>query len=686
MAYTQEGRLIAVDTPLGADVLLLQGFTGHEGISRLFNFQLDLLSENTNVTADQLIGKPLTITLTLEDGSARYINGFVSRFAQAESDARFVHYHVEVVPWLWFLTRTADCRIFQDLTVPDIIEKVFRDLGFTDFKNNLQGSFERREYCVQYRETAFNFVSRLMEQYGIFYFFEHQATKHTLVLANTRTAHQPCPAQPRASCELTGGLEEEDRITSWHMEHKLRPGRYALADFNFEIPSTNIGASIDSTISIGGNSSFEIYDFPGEYRQKATGESLATIRMEEEEAGHFAVTGAGTCRGFISGYRFDLDGHYRRDANTTYLLTEIRHSATVGSAYVSGQNTGSEERYSNSFTCIPHRVPYRPRRLTPKPLIQGAQTAIVVGPSGEEIYTDKYGRVKVQFHWDREGQYNEKSSCWIRVAHSWAGKRWGTIFTPRLGQEVIVEFLEGDPDQPIITGRVYNAAQMPPYTLPDEKTKSTMKSYSSKGGSGFNEIRFEDKKDSEQVFIYAQKNQDNRVKNDSLEWVGNNRHLIVKKDQYEGADGDKHLTVKGDQNEKVDGTVSLKAGMDLQQKVGMKHALDAGMEIHLKAGMNIVIEAGVGITLKAGSSSINLTPAGIQIIGQPLVMINSGGSPLSGSGCSPEAPQAPKEADTAEPGQMEPPPSPKTRVTIPFSPQALALKHAAAAGVPFCDT
>jgi type VI secretion system secreted protein VgrG len=319
---------------------------------------------------------------------------------------------------------------------------------------------------------------------------------------------------------------------------------------------------------------------------------------------------------------------------------------------------------------------------------------MVVGPSGDEIFTDKFGRVKVQFHWDRYGKADENSSCWIRVSQNWAGKRWGAMFLPRIGQEVIVDFLEGDPDRPIITGRVYNGDAMPPYNLPGEMTKSTIKTYSSPGGDGFNELRFEDKKGSEQVFIHAERNQDNRIKKDSLEWIGQDRHLIVIRDQMEKVDGDKHLSVKGDQNEKVTGTVSLKVDADLQQKVGAKHAVDAAQEIHLKAGTNLVIECGTSLTLKVGGNFVNLNPSGVYIQGT-MVFINSGGAAGTGSGCSPEAPKAPQEADKAEPGQkldpLKAPAAPNRkgdaaalqRVT-PLR-QSSALKEAAKSGVPFCE-
>jgi type VI secretion system secreted protein VgrG len=684
MSYTQDERLIAVYTPLPKDAMLLQSFTGHEAMSRLFRFQLDMLSENPAIAYDRIVGQPVTVTLGLADGEQRYFNGVVSRFVQSGEDERFTHYRAEVVPWLWFLTRTADCRIFQNMTIPDIVTKVFSDLGFKDYKNMLQGSFEPREYCVQYRETDFNFVSRLMEQYGIFYFFEHEKDKHTLVLGNSSSAHQPCPGQPKARYDYTAtAIEQQDVIRSWQAEYELRPGKYALTDYNFETPSTSLAVNETTVARVGGNTKYEIYDYPGEYLKKPQGQNLVKLRIEEEEAPATVMSGAGLCRAFTAGYRFDLAEHYRQDMNKAYVLTEVQHIASVGESYATGDDSG--ESYSNQFACIPHSVPYRPSRVTPKPVVQGSQTAVVVGKKGEEIWTDKYGRVKVQFHWDREGKYDEKSSCWVRVSQNWAGKRWGTMFLPRIGQEVIVDFLEGDPDLPIITGRVYNAEEMPPYGLPAEQTKSTVKSYSSKGGGGFNEIRFEDKKGGEQLFLHAERNQDNRVKNDSLEWVGQDRHLIVKRDHLDAVEGDRHISVKGDHNEKVDGTVSLKAGMDQQTKVGMNYALDAGTEIHLKSGMNLVIESGTTLTVKVGGNFININPGGIFISGT-MVMINSGGAAGSGAGASPTAPKAPQEADTAKPGEKSTlPPPPRPPKPVQYSPAALVMQQAAKSGTPFCD-
>lgn len=684
MPYTQENRFIAIDTPLGTDVLLLTGFSGAEGLSSLFSFELDMLSENHNITFKDIIGKNVTVSITLADGGKRFFNGIISRFSQgrgggeAGGDPLFSYYRATMVPWLWLLTMTADSRIFQKLSVPDIVEKIFSEKGVKDFEVRLHGSYDQRDYCVQYRETDFNFVSRLLEEEGIYYFFEHEDKKHTLILTDVPEEHKPCPKQESARYQLSaGGWLAEDVITSLEMTQEIRPGKYTLNDFNFEMPNTDLKVETPGRQTLGPGER-EIYDYPGDYSKRAQGDRLSNIRMQEEEAKITDIVAFSVCRAFTSGYRFDLLDYYRSDMNEkSYVLTSVNHGATEP---VGGSGQGSEASYTNSFTCIPFDVPYRPPRVTPKPMVEGTQTAIVVGPAGEEIYTDEHGRVKVQFHWDREGKKDENSSCWIRVSQVWAGAGWGAMYIPRIGHEVIVNFIEGDPDRPIITGRVYHGTNKPPYPLPDEKTKSTIKSDSSLGGGGFNEIRFEDKKGEEQIFIHAEKNQDVRIKKDLLTWIGNESHLIVKKDQLEQVEGDKHLTVTGDHNEKVGGTISIKAGTDMQEKVGSKHALDAGTEIHLKAGMNVVIEAGMSITLKAGGGFVVVGPAGVTISGTP-ILLNSGGSAGSGSGCSPEAPKEPKEADTAKPGEKTnlpaAPPSP--------SPQAQAFKEAAKSGTPFCQ-
>lgn len=687
MAYTQENRPIAIKTPLGDDVLLLQGFTGTEAMSRMFQFHLDLLSENRSIAFADIVGKRVTVRISLASGDERYFNGFVSRFAQSGSDVRFAYYQMEVVPWLWFLTRNADCRIFQNMTIPDIIQQVFKNRGFTDFKLSLTGDFEPREYCVQYRETDFNFVSRLMEQYGIFYYFEHEETKHTLVLGNSPSALQSCSNQSTARYNTTfGGWDDEDVVTGWHIEQELRTGKYSLTDYNFETPNTNLLSSDPTVFSVDGNSAFEIYDYPGIYLTKSQGDNLTKLRMQEEETPHLVITGTGVCRSFTSGYKFTLADHARKDMNEEYLITQVQHAASVSRSYAFGE-TGMGESYSNHFTCIPASVPFRPPRITPKPFVQGPQTAVVVGKSGEEIWVDKYGRVVVQFYWDRQGKHNEKSSCWIRVSQPWAGKNWGAIWTPRIGQEVVVSFLEGDPDRPLITGRVYNADQVPPYTLPDNQTQSGFKSRSSKGGgaSNYNEIRFEDKTGSEYFLMHAERLKTETVEKDSIEMVGHDRWLTVENDQNELIKGNKNLHVNKDHMEKIDGNMhihvvqaqkqkvdgdqnnhvmgnlnekieqssSLNVGMSLNEKVGMNQAMDVGMDCYVKAGMNMVLEAGIAMTLKASGGFITIGPGGIFISGQPMVMINSGGSAVAGTAGSPTSPQDP--TDPKDPGDSPDP-------------------------------
>jgi len=647
--YTQENRLIAIDTPLGEDVLLLREFTGHEGISRLFSFNLDLLSQQKSISFKDIVGQRVSIRISLGDTGDRFFNGFVSRFAQSGTDPKFTHFQMEVVPWFWFLTRIADCRIFQNQSVPEIIQNVFQGRGFHDFRDSLQGTYEPREYCVQYRETDFNFVSRLMEQYGIFYYFEHTKDKHTLVLSDSSPTLENCPIQSDVRyTHSSGGLDSEDVITAWQIEQELRTGRYSLNDYNFETPAVDLLSTETTVYAVGENTKFEIYDYPGDYLTSSDGLDLAKLRMQEEEAGHMVASGSGVCRTLASGYIFNLEDHDRADLNTKYLLTEVQHVASVGESY---GHEGGGAHYSNHFTCIQSAVPFRPARVTPKPLVQGPQTALVVGPSGEEIYVDKFGRVKVQFYWDRKGDKDANSSCWIRVSQPWAGKGWGAMWIPRVGQEVIVSFLEGDPDRPIITGRVYNAVQTVPYTLPDNGTVSTFQSRSTKGGQAFNynEIRFQDKKGSEQLFINAEKDMDVNVENDSREKVGRDRSLIVKQDQKESVGGDLHIQVTGDTNEKIGQTLSTQVGQNLYEKSGQNYAHEAGMNIYLKAGMSVVIEGGIDVTLKAGGNFVNVGPAGVDISGS-IVLINSGGAAGSGSPPSPISPQQPDAASTGSKG------------------------------------
>ena len=632
--YSQDVRAIAIQTPLGKDVLLLRGLHGEEGLSRLFSFDLDLLCEQQSIDVAAVMGKSATVGIRLADGTDRFINGIINRIALTGAEGRFTTYRAELVPWTWLLTRTSDCRVFQNIAVPAIVEKVFKDAGFQDFVNRTQKSYPAREFTVQYRETDFNFVSRLLEQVGIYYFFEHQNGKHTLVLADAPSEHQPCPGLPQARFRaLSPDDYEQEVVSSWGVEHEIRPGRYALGAYNFEAPNANLLVNVDSVHVVAPGAGREIYDYPGDYQKRDEGEKLVSLRIEEQETQAITVHGSSTCRTLASGYRFELGEHPHTAQNQAYVVTTVSHSVSEPS-YLSKKNSAAG-RYRNTFTAIPLAVPFRPTRITPRPVIHGVQTAVVVGKKGEELWVDKYGRVKVQFHWDREGNHDENSSCWIRVSQNWAGKRWGAIFLPRIGQEVIVEFLEGDPDNPIITGRVYNADQSPPYDLPAEQTKTALKSSSSKGGGGFNELRFEDKKGSEQLFIHGQRDLDFVVERESRELVSGERHFIVSKGRFEQVGSELHLKVGADLVEQTDGTRYVAASKGLQVKAG-----------------GVVIETDGELTLKAPGGFIVVGAGGITIQGK-LVNINSGGTAASATTRAVKLPNRASSAGTGEPGGIE---------------------------------
>jgi type VI secretion system secreted protein VgrG len=589
MAYTQTNRRIAISTPLGDDVLLLRGFTGSEAISQLFHFDLDLLSENDSLKFQDIVGKNVTLRIMDVNGAERYWNGFISRFSQGQLEDGFTAYRAQMVPWLWFLTRTADCRIFQNMKAPDIIQKIFADLKFQDFDLRLYGDFTKRDYCVQYRETDFNFVSRLMEEEGIYYFFEPEKNKHTLVLANDPAAHEPCPDQATARYQFHGGgiTYDEDLVNEWRYQEEFRTGAWAQTDYNFETPSTSL------SVTVNGKNPYEIYDFPGEHAIRPDGDSLARIRLQEQSVPCVVSQGSGSCRHFGSGFLFTLQDHYRTDLNQQYLLTAVRHSATHDD-YGTGSGGGGESTYRNSFECIPFSTPYRPPRVTPEPFVQGCQTALVVGPGGEEIYTDKYGRVKVQFHWDREGKKNENSSCWVRVSHPWAGQGWGAVSIPRIGQEVIVDFLEGDPDRPIIVGRVYNAEQMPPFGMPGGAVISGIKSNSTKGGGGNNEISLNDTKGTELINIHAQYDQQKKVEHDERVNVGN--------DRTESVGHDEKITIGNNRTEKVGVDESITIGSNRTEKVGSNESITIGTNRTESVGMNEKISIGSNRTETVGAN------------------------------------------------------------------------------------
>jgi type VI secretion system secreted protein VgrG len=625
-AITQFGRLLHLDTPLGGDVLLPRSFTATEGLSTLFHYHLVLASENTDIDFDQLVGKPATLSVRHSDGvSQRYFNGYISRFVQKQELGRLATYEAELVPWLWFLTLTADCRIYQWKTVPEVIDDTFQRYSFSDYRMDLVMSHTPWEYCTQYRESAFAFVSRLMEIEGMYYYFEQQDGEHTLVITDHRSTHKPCPYQSDFRYEKVigeGYRHTDDTIYKWIPEKKVRPGKYTHRDYNFEKPDDLLQAQMteiaEETSENWGeddedreNPEYEIYDYPGEYEDRMDADDWARLRIEEQETDHDVADGDSNCRSMLPGFKFTMQDHFRQDQNREYLLTKVVHSGQEGTIF--GGTDEGEAHYENQFSCMPADVQYRVRKTKHHQML-GSQTAFVVGPPGEEIHTDQYGRVRVKFHWDRRPGRPEDSSCWIRVMHQWTGTNWGHQWIPRIGQEVIVDFLEGDPDRPIITGCVYNQDNMVPWTLPDNKTVSGFKTHSSKGGGAdnFNQIRFEDKKGEELLSIQAEKDRYILVKHDDTEHVQHDQTInidhdqtqTIGHDQTEEVKHDQKLTVDHDRTEEVknDETITIDHDQSLTVKNDRSKKIDGDQKLRVKGDQSEMVEGDQKRTVKGDES------------------------------------------------------------------------------------
>jgi type VI secretion system secreted protein VgrG len=563
VTMTQAKREFEVSSSLGKDVLLFNRVSATEGLSQLFEIDLALLSPKASIDAAKILGTPVSVRVEIPPptGGNRYFHGLCTDFTYTGSFGELHGYRAVLRPWLWVLTRSADCRIFQKMTTPDIIKKVFSDHGFSGdaIKDSLTRSYQPWEYCVQYRETAFNFVSRLMEHEGIYYYFEHKAGNHALVLVDASSAHSKVAGYaevPYYPPEQTG-RRKRDSISDWSMSWEIQSGKVAHTDYEFKKPALDLMAKTQGPAGHGHDKE-EIYDYPGIYYEADLGGSLAKIRLDELKSRYQVAHGHGDARGLATGSVFKLVNHTSRtDQEGEYLITSTNIEA-ASNEYTAGG--GNEHEFSCSFTAIPSKEQFRPPRITPKPMVTGPQTALVVGPAGEEIHTDEHGRIMVQFHWDRLGKKDENSSCWMRVGHSWAHGGWGSIFIPRIGMEVIVDFLEGDPDRPIVTGCVYNGTNKPPYPLPGDKTKSTIKSNSSKGGGGYNEMRFEDKKGSEEIWIHAQKDRNlviehdetKTVHHDRVKTIDNDETSHIKHDRTETVDNNETITIHGQRTEVVD--------------------------------------------------------------------------------------------------------------------------------------
>ncbi len=660
---------------------------GFETLSTAFEFSLELVSENPDIELIDLLNSSAVIKLLDqscdENEHTRYIHGIISSAELGESGVRQTTYHLTLVPKIWPLRYRINSRIFQFKTVEEIITQLLNEAGLQtdEFNFQLSNSYTPREFCVQYRESDLAFIQRLLEFEGIHYYFEHHYDKHVLTLSDASETNTPVNGESVLPYfhDAQGAVREQHFFKFRYLE-SVRSGKVSIRDYDFKKP--NLTLSSDN--SHEQDQPLEIYEFPGEFSEADRGDALALAMNQSGNRNRKKVIAESDINRLLPGYSYELTDHELDQHNTEYLITHIEHNCAQPQVLEAGATTEGS-RYTNLIHSIPFTTPYRPERKTQKPKVRGTQTAIVTGPEGEEIYTDEHGRVKVQFHWDREGQMDEQSSCWIRVSQSAAGGAFGGLFIPRIGEEVIVDFLEGNPDRPVITGRVYHGLNRTPYPLPENKTLSTIKTNSTKGGEGFNEIRFEDKKGEEQLFIHAQKDFDQRTKNDHKEWIGNDHHWIQMENEYRELRAEEHALTHGNFHRQSDNEQHLIVDKNRHIRVGSNHATSAGQNIHIKAGNKIVVEAGVDMTINAGGSSISVGPGGVTVNGSK-VNLNSGGSAPSATKAAPIAPTPPLEADIDQAGYVTP------QVTnvdpwqaVPLPQQSMALKQAAIEGAGICE-
>jgi type VI secretion system secreted protein VgrG len=589
---------------------LVAGFKARERISTQFEANLSLALEE-EVQFEEVIGKAGLLTIRGEDED-RYMHGIVNRFVQTGMTGRFFNYEARLVPQTWILGLEQDCRIFQDKDITQIIGQIFEESGITadTYAFRLQEMPAAREYCVQYRETDLDFVSRLLEEEGIFYFFEHEQENHRMVFGDSSVCYQPIAGTANVVMNPEASMvSEEEVVYRFSLSRILCTGKYSLRDYDFAKPALDLSADKSDKE----NKAYEIYDYPGNYKTGPDGKRLAQVRLEASVTMKDKAEGDSFCPRFLPGFTFNLTGHEMSGLNKAYLLYAVEHSGSQPQVFQERAKEEQGPRYTNLFYAVPARISFRPDRATPRPVVEGVQTAIVTGPSGEEIYTDKHGRVKVQFHWDRLGKKDDKSSCWIRVSQLWAGAGWGAVYLPRIGQEVIVDFVEGDPDRPIIIGRVYHGTNTPPYPLPDQKSKSVIKSNSYKGGGGSNEIRFEDKKDAEEIFIHAQKDMVESVEQNMSTSVGGNRSISVSGTHTESITKDTKVTIgEGNYNHDVKtgaATCHVKGAVKQDYDATLKTTVANDIDVTSKSG-HVYITGSTEIHLKVGASELQMKSDG----------------------------------------------------------------------------
>lgn len=609
------------------DKLLPARLSGSEQLGKLFSYQLKLLSKDTEIKMLDLLGSSMTVTCET-DNYERHINGMVSEVSQtgfeSYKEERYAEYSVTLVPKPWLLLHKVDCRIYTKMSVPDIIKSVLADFGYSDVKLSVSGSYPEREYCVQYREDCFNFISRLMEQEGIYYFFQHSDSTHTMVLADSLGAHaktkgfSELPYRPQTTA-IKAGLD--DAITDFSSARTVQTTKYSLTDYDPLKPKTSLlgTETISNADSNHDVPKLESFDFPGAHESSADGKHYAQVRLEAINVLQSQCSGSTRANGLLTGALFTLSEFPRKELNQEYLVTGSSIQIENAS-YTSGEQQGGE-LFSCHFSVIQSRQPFRTMPAAVKPVVVGLQTAVVAGSdTAEDISVDKYGRIQVTFHWNKSDKENAHISCPVRVASSWAGKNWGAVSIPRVGQEVVVSFLEGDPDRPLVIGSVYNADNMPPYALPDNKTQSGIKSRSLLGAADdANELRFEDKKGNEQFFIHAQKDMIEEVENDHTVTIDHDETAIIKNDRNTTVKNNDTLDVgkkfklsAGTEIElvtgassivmKSDGTIEIK-GLDIKVTGNNSVAIAGTTSAKLSSQLDAKIDGGVSVTVKGLSAT-----------------------------------------------------------------------------------
>ena len=602
--FNQDNRQAIIDTPLGQDVLMLQHFSGSESLSSDFLYTLTVLSEDTAIDGNALVGKQISVTYCDEDGRKRYFNGFVGRFEynrQIDKPFKAAAYTIEMVPWFWFLRHNSDCQIFQEMSAPDIIKQIFNDLGYTDFRSELTEGYPTREYCVQFNESDFNFVSRLMEEEGIFFFFEHAKDKHTLVMCDSPAGYFDLTETEVHYSPI--GQHQFKQLESWRHVYEFRPGKVTQKDFNFKNPTDALSTDRKSKVKFAESSKLEVYQYPGLYDESGKGDRLTKVRLEELEAEHDHVVGSGSYLKFTPGGKFDVQKHVRPgEEGRSYVIVEVNTEITSNLGFDSHQ----ADDFSNNFRCIPSETTFRPPRATPKPVVEGPQTAIVT-TDGQEIAVDEHARVKVQFHWDRYGKKDVNSSCWIRVSQVHAGAGWGMIDIPRQNEEVIVSFLNGDPDRPIITGRVYNGDNQPPFGLKgagsnaENKTRrgNMTKSYEA---DGYNEMTMDDTAGKEQIRIHGQYNMDTTVQNDQTATVNNNRTKTIAVDEKNSIGNNRSTQVGVNHTESVGSNQSVSVGASQVTQVALTRNKMVGISDAEVIGVTKAITVGNSMATLVGDT------------------------------------------------------------------------------------